>query len=237
MQKISLTCLLTMAVLVGMAQAKKPAPAKTTKATGTAPVLKNALDSMSYAIGILDANFFKQQGMEKVNSQLVARAYQDVIDGKKPLMTLETCDMTVREQLQAFVRQKAKVVIDEGEKFLSENKKKEGVKTTPSGLQYEVITMGTGAKPVDSSVVKVHYEGFLTNGTKFESSRDRGEPLVYPLYKLIPGWVEGITMMPVGSRFKLYIPYQLGYGERCSPPAIPGGSALIFDVELLDIVK
>lgn len=222
---------------MGMTQAKKPVPAKTTKATGTAPVLKNALDSMSYAIGILDANFFKQQGMEKVNSQLVARAYQDVIDGKKPLMTLETCDMTVREQLQAFVRQKAKVVIDEGEKFLSENKKKEGVKTTPSGLQYEVITMGTGAKPVDSSVVKVHYEGFLTNGTKFESSRDRGEPLVYPLYKLIPGWVEGITMMPVGSRFKLYIPYQLGYGERGSPPAIPGGSALIFDVELLDIVK
>lgn len=237
MQKFTLTCLLMTAVLLGMAQAKKSAPAKTTKQPGNAPVLKNALDSMSYAIGVLDANFFKQQGMDKVNSQLVARAYQDVIDGKPTLLTLETCDMTVREQLQAYVRAKSKTVIDEGEKFLAENKKRAGVKTTPNGVQYEVITMGTGARPADTSVVKIHYDGFLINGTKFDSSRDRGEPIVYPLNKLIPGWVEAVQLMPVGSRFKLFIPYQLGYGERGSPPTIPGGAALIFDVELLDIVK
>ena len=237
MQKFNLTCLLMMAVLMGMSQAKKSAPAKTTKQTGNAPVLKNALDSMSYAIGVLDANFFKQQGMDKVNPQLVARAYQDVIDGKATLLTLETCDMTVREQLQAYVREKAKGTIDEGEKFLAENKKRAGVQTTHSGVQYEVITMGTGARPADTSVVKVHYDGFFINGKKFDSSRDRGEPIVYPLNKLIPGWVEVFQLMPVGSHFKLYVPYQLGYGERGSPPTIPGGAALIFDVELLDIVK
>jgi len=160
-----------------------------------------------------------------------------VIDGKATLLTLETCDMTVREQLQAYVREKAKGTIDEGEKFLAENKKRSGVQTTPSGVQYEVITMGTGARPADTSVVKVHYDGFFINGKKFDSSRDRGEPIVYPLNKLIPGWVEVFQLMPVGSHFKLYVPYQLGYGERGSPPTIPGGAALIFDVELLDIVK
>ena len=237
MQKITLTCLLIMAGMTGMAQAKKTAPPKTTKPATTGPVLKNAVDSMSYAIGVLDANFFKQQGLQKINPTLVAQAYQDVINGKNPILSLETCDMTVRDQLQNYARNKARAVIDEGEKFLESNKKREGVKTTASGIQYEVVQMGTGPRPVDTSVVKVHYEGFLINGTKFDSSRDRGEPASFPLNKVIPGWTEGVQLMPVGSKFKFYIPYQLAYGERGAPPTIPGGSALIFEVELLDIVK
>ena len=145
--------------------------------------------------------------------------------------------MTVREQLQAFMRKKSQGAIDEGEKFLAENKKRDGVKATPSGLQYEVLKLGTGPKPSDTSTVKVHYEGFLINGKKFDSSRDRGEPISFALNQVIKGWTEGVQLMPVGSRFKFYIPYTLGYGEQGAGGSIPGGSALIFDVELIDIVN
>src|SRR5690606_28796547 len=127
--------------------------------------------------------------------------------------------------------------IEEGEKFLAENKKRDGVKVTPSGLQYEILKLGTGPKPADTSTVKVHYEGFLINGKKFDSSRDRDEPISFALNQVIKGWSEGVQLMPVGSRFKFYIPYSLGYGEQGAGGTIPGGSALIFDVELIDIVN
>ena len=104
-------------------------------------------------------------------------------------------------------------------------------------MQYEVIKEGTGERPTADQTIKIHYIGTLINGKKFESSRDRGEPLVYPLNQMIKGWVEGVQLMPVGSRYIFYIPYQLGYGEQGSGETIPGGSALIFDLELIDIVK
>ncbi len=126
--------------------------------------------------------------------------------------------------------------IDEGEKFLADNKKREGMQETASGLQYEVITMGTGPKPAAEEVVKVHYTGTLTDGTKFDSSVDRGEPAVFGVNQVIKGWQEGIQLMPVGSKFKFYIPYELGYGEQGTGP-IPPYSTLIFEVELLEIVK
>ncbi|MFZ0471532.1 MAG: FKBP-type peptidyl-prolyl cis-trans isomerase, partial [Bacteroidales bacterium] len=126
--------------------------------------------------------------------------------------------------------------IDEGEKFLAENKKREGMLETASGLQYEVITMGTGPKPAAEEVVKVHYTGTLADGTKFDSSVDRGEPAVFGVNQVIKGWQEGIQLMPVGSKFKFYIPYELGYGEQGTGP-IPPYSTLIFEVELLEIVK
>ena len=243
MQKLIVTCLLLLAGMTGMTQAKKtttqkpPAKQTVTPAKNSNAVLKNAVDSMSYAIGVLDANFFKQQGLQKVNSELIKQAYEDVVNGKKPLLTLETCDVTVREQLQAYAKEKSKAVVEEGRKFMETNKTKDGVKTTPSGMQYEVITMGTGARPTANNVVKVHYDGWLLDGTKFDSSRDRGEPADIPLDRVIAGWIEGIQMMPVGSRFKFYIPSNLGYGDRGSPPAIPGGATLVFDVELIGIVK
>jgi FKBP-type peptidyl-prolyl cis-trans isomerase len=126
--------------------------------------------------------------------------------------------------------------IDEGEKFLADNKKREGVQETASGLQYEVVTMGTGAKPVATDVVKVHYTGMLLDSTKFDSSVDRGEPAQFGVNQVIQGWQEGIQLMPVGSKFKFYIPYELAYGEQGTGP-IPPYATLIFDVELLEIVK
>lgn len=202
-----------------------------------APVLSSALDSLSYALGMIDATFFKSQGVDTINYALMNKGFDEVLKEKKTLLTNQQADMTVREQLQAFMRKKSQGAIDEGEKFLAENKKRDGVKATPSGLQYEVLKLGTGPKPSDTSTVKVHYEGFLINGKKFDSSRDRGEPISFALNQVIKGWTEGVQLMPVGSRFKFYIPYTLGYGEQGAGGSIPGGSALIFDVELIDIVN
>jgi len=214
----------------------KPAtPAKPTSST-SGVVLKNAIDSMSYAIGMLDANFFKTQGITSLNPEALAKGFADALKGTT-MCSPEQADQIVRMQMQRITKQKIEPTIREGEKFLAENAKKPGVKTTSSGLQYEVITEGKGEKPVTSSTVKVHYEGFLINGFKFDSSRDRGEPTQFPLNGVIRGWTEGVALMPVGSRYKLYIPYPLGYGEQGSGDAIPGGSVLIFDVELLEIVK
>ena len=119
--------------------------------------------------------------------------------------------------------------------YLDENAKKEGVKTTPSGLQYKVVKEGTGAKPGPTSNVKVHYRGTLTNGTEFDSSYARNEPAEFPLNRVIPGWTEGLQLMTVGSTYEFLIPSELGYGERGSPPNIPGNSLLVFQVELLEI--
>lgn len=202
-----------------------------------APELSNALDSMSYALGMIDATFFKSQGVDTINYALMNKGFNAVLKDENTLLTTQQADMTVREQLQAFMRKKSQAAIDEGEKFLSENKKREGVKVTPSGLQYEILHLGTGPKPADTSTVEVHYEGFLVNGKKFDSSRDRGEPISFALNQVIKGWSEGVQLMPAGSRFKFYIPYTLGYGEQGAGGAIPGGAALIFDVELINIVQ
>ena len=126
-------------------------------------------------------------------------------------------------------------VLHEGEQFLAENAKREGVKTTESGLQYEVLESSLGRKPKATDSVKVHYEGTLIDGTVFDSSYKRGEPIEFALNGVIQGWTEGLQLMPVGSKYKLYIPYELGYGERGAGQSIPPYSALIFTVELLEI--
>ena len=134
-----------------------------------------------------------------------------------------------------FVMNASKKAKEEGEKFLAENAKRAEVKTTPSGLQYEVIEATLGQKPSATDKVRVHYEGTLIDGTVFDSSYKRGEPISFPLNGVIKGWTEGLQLMPVGSKYKLYIPYQLAYGERGAGQTIPPYSALIFTVELLDI--
>jgi FKBP-type peptidyl-prolyl cis-trans isomerase FklB len=244
MKKLALPILWMGMVHLANAQTK-PAPKPATKPT-PAPVkqapkpfeLKTSLDSMSYAIGVLDATFFKQQGIDTLNYEAMKQAVMTVISGKETLlMDPNMADQILRQKLQEAAQRKIQPTIDEGEKFLAENKKRPEVKTTESGLQYEVITMGTGAMPADTNTVKVHYTGSLINGKVFDSSRDRGEPIEFPLNGVIKGWTEGVQLMSVGSRFKFFIPYQLAYGLQGSPPVIPGGSMLIFDVELLEITK
>lgn len=243
MKKITIIALLIASSLLTNAQTKPAAkpvakpPAKPTQAPAKpVPVLKNALDSMSYAIGLLDGNFFKSQGISNVNPSVLAKGFNDAIGGT-PLMTPEQADQCVRREMQKQAVAKIQPTILEGEKFLLANAKKAGVKTTASGLQYEVLQEGTGAKPKDTNTVKVHYEGYLLNGKKFDSSKDRGQPAEFPLNQVIRGWTEGVQLMSIGSKYKFYIPYQLGYGEMGSGEAIPGGSVLVFEIELLDIVK
>jgi FKBP-type peptidyl-prolyl cis-trans isomerase len=213
------------------ATAKPPVPAKPAR-----PAFKAPIDSVSYAIGMLDGAFFKQQGLTNINGQLLGQGFTDVLNGQAAL-TPEQADQVIRRQLQAMARKKIQPNIDAGQKFMAENAKRPGVKQTASGLQYEVIKQGDGPRPSDTSVVKVHYDGMLLNGTKFDSSRDRGEPLTYPANQFIRGWVEGLQLMNTGSRYKLWIPYNLAYGEQGSGEKIPGGSTLVFDMELLEIVK
>ncbi len=251
--KKTVICFLMCAIATGaVAQTKpvsKPAVTKTTPAVSAKPAvaskptpkpfaLKNSIDSLSYAIGVLDATFFKQQGIDTLNYDALKQAVYSVIEGTGTLlMDPNMADQVLRQKLQEAAMKKIQPTVEEGEKFLAENKKRKEVITTESGLQYEVITMGTGAMPKDTNTVKVHYTGTLINGKVFDSSRDRGEPIEFPLNGVIRGWTEGVQLMPVGSRFKFYIPYQLAYGTQGSPPVIPGGSMLIFDVELLEIVK
>jgi FKBP-type peptidyl-prolyl cis-trans isomerase FkpA len=228
------------------AQTSKPAAKPATKpatktaakpATTAALALKTLSDSASYAIGLSEARFLQQQGITKINSAILAKAIDDVMAKKTTAMTDAECNNAIMTYINRIQKEKSKGVIEEGEKFLAENKKKPGVKTTPSGLQYEVLREGTGAKPSIADTFVVHYRGTLIDGTEFDGSYGRGEPLVYPLTAVIPGWTEGIQLMPIGSKYKFYIPYNIGYGLQGNPPTIPGGATLIFEIELLDIKK
>ncbi|MEY4628720.1 MAG: hypothetical protein RLZZ595_1046 [Bacteroidota bacterium] len=223
------------------ATAAKPSTAKPATAakpsTANPVTLKTPEDSLSYAIGILDGNFFKTQGVTSVDPTSLSLGFRDAMNGKA-IFTPEQADQVLRGEMQKMMRKKIQPNIDACNGFLANNAKREGVKQTASGLQYEVIKEGSGERPADTSVVKVHYEGFLLNATRpFDSSRDRGAPAEFPLNGVIRGWTEGVQLMTPGSRYKFYIPYQLGYGEQGSGEAIPGGSLLIFDVELIEIVK
>lgn len=216
---------------------QNPASKANTASKPATSTLKNGLDSLSYAIGVLDASFFKQQGITTLNYTVMLEAVKAVLEGKPTKMEPQAADQVLRTQMQAAAAKKIQPTINEGSAFLAKNKLRPEVKTTASGLQYEVIKMGTGPMPKDTSMVKVHYTGTLIDGKKFESSRDgAGQPVEYQLNGFIPGWIEGLQLMPVGSLFKFYIPYNLAYGAQGNPPTIPGGAALIFEIELFDIV-
>ena len=210
---------------------KKPVPKKTsTSAAATGTSLKSLADSASYAIGLSVASFYKQQGVKNLNTSMISRAINDVYSGKPTAMN----EQQSQECMMRYMNPNLAKNIAAGEKFLAENKNKPGVKTTASGLQYEVVTQGTGPKPTATDTVVVNYRGTLIDGTEFDNSYKRGEPLSFPANRVIPGWTEALQLMPVGSKYKLYIPYQLAYGMNETGP-IPGGSTLVFDVELLSI--
>ena len=228
---VVLALIVSVAASAQKSPAKKPAPKKT---TSTSTSLKTLEDSASYAIGVSVANFYSQQGLKNLNSSIVAKAISDVYSNKKPLLDESTGNSVVMKCMNNAQSQKAKPNIEAGEAFLVKNKSNPAVKTTPSGLQYEVITQGTGPKPSATDTVVAHYKGSLLNGTEFDNSYKRGEPITIPVNHVIPGWTEALQLMPVGSKYKLYIPYQLAYGPNDNGP-IPGGSVLIFEVELLSI--
>lgn len=212
--------------------------ARPAKPVATTPkLLKTLNDSASYAVGMSVANFYKQQGISKLNSTLVSKGINDVFTGKKTLFDDQAANSVMNSYMSKMQEQKSKGAIDSGNAFLKKNKMKAGVKTTASGLQYEVLMEGTGAKPTSpTDSVTCHYFGKLMNGFEFDNSYNRGQPITFALNKVIPGWTEGLQLMSIGSKYRFYIPYTLGYGAFDYGP-IPGGSMLTFEVELLDIKK
>lgn len=245
--------LLSSAVL--LAACNKPAdkPAADAKpaaegAAGTTAVkiagLATDKEQASYMIGLRMAKQLEQI-KDEVEVDTIARAMKSSLAGEKVLMTDEQANQVeaafgdrMRVKMMEEQMAKARKNAEAGPKFLAENAKKPGVKTTASGLQYQVVTEGTGAKPKETDVVKVQYKGTDLDGKVFDSSYDRGEPAMIPLGQVVPGWKEGILLMPVGSKYKFWIPANIGYGEN-PPPGAPFGpnATLAFEVELLDIVK
>jgi len=242
MKQCTLVLALLMTGSLVFAQPVKTKPTVTAKpavkkpAAAAAPVLKNMQDSASYAIGISVANFYKQQGVTKLNASIISRACNDVMTGKPVLMDDNAANELMNRFMNSLQEDKSKPNIEAGQQFLATNKNKPGVKTTASGLQYEVIREGNGAKPQGSDSVTCNYFGTLVNGTEFDNSYKRGQPITFSLHGVIPGWTEGLQLMSVGSKYKLYVPYTLAYGAFDYGP-IPGGSALIFEIELLDVKK
>lgn len=202
--------------------------------------LKTDADSASYAIGVI-IGLQNQQilenfpGGENLSIDIISKAFRAVLEKK------DTTDgNTANEMLGVYVDNISRVEgqknLEEGNAFLEKNKNKAGVQVTESGLQYEVIVEGTGPKPAATDVVKVHYHGTLIDGEVFDSSVDRGQPAEFPINRVIPGWTEGLQLMPVGSKYKLYIPGPIAYGEQSPSNKIGPNTTLIFEVELLEIV-
>lgn len=194
---------------------------------------------VSYGIGRQMGDQLAANPFDGVDPQAVAAGVIDALEGKASAVAredLEQAFQQISQRMQAAQQEQAKQLAAEGEAFLAANATKEGVTVTDSGLQYEVLNPGSGSKPQASSTVKTHYHGTLIDGSVFDSSYDRGQPAEFPVNGVIAGWTEALQMMPVGAKWRLYIPYHLAYGERGAGGKIAPYSALIFDVELLEIV-
>ncbi len=230
---------LAMAISAGAQSTTHPTtPAhKTATPAGAAPVsLKNENDSISYAIGVSLANFYKQQNISNINTAILVKAVKDV-EANKPILSEQQCQSTLMTYVQKQQSEKALGNKKLGQDFLVANAKKPGIVTLPSGLQYQILTEGTGPKPKLTDMVRVHYHGTLIDGKVFDSSVDRGQPIELNVNGVIPGWTEALQLMPVGSKWKLFIPSNLAYGDRQAGQMIAPGSTLVFDVQLLDIVN
>lgn len=195
---------------------------------------------VSYGVGRQMGDQLAANPFEGVDVEAVCAGLRDALQGNESVVSNEDLDAAFKEitaRMKADEAEKGKAASAEGEAFLAENAKKEGIVVTESGLQYEVLTQGDGEKPVASSTVKTHYHGTLIDGTVFDSSVQRGQPAEFPVGGVIAGWTEALQLMPVGSKYRLYIPYGLAYGERGAGGAIAPYAALVFEVELLEIVK
>ena len=201
------------------------------------------MDKASYALGIGIGRQLAQMGAEGLNIDDFAQAIKDVIAGKKLQVSDAEAQTIVQEffaeqekKQRAAAAEKHKEAKAAGEKYLAENAQKDGVITTPSGLQYKVLKEGNGKQPKATDKVRCHYEGMLIDGTLFDSSIQRGEPAVFGLNQVIAGWTEGLQLMKEGGKYRFFIPYHLGYGERGAGASIPPFATLVFDVELIQVV-
>jgi len=179
---------------------------------------ESQMDNVSYSLGVLMGQNLKAQGFEGLDIDEMVKAMNEVLDGKTPLVDPQTANTVVQKYLQEKQASQFAAVKSEGEDFLAENGKKSGVTTTASGLQYEVINAGSGSKPTSSDKVKVHYHGTLLSGKVFDSSVERDSPATFGVTQVIQGWVEGLQLMPVGAKYRFYIPQHLAYGQRGAPP-------------------
>ncbi len=202
-------------------------------------IFNNDVDSMSYALGMNVGSDFKENVKSipggQVNVDLLIKGFNSAMKGDSTLFSREVSNNYFREYITKAQTGEIQKKKEAGEKFLSDNMTQEGVNVTPTGLQYKVLVPADGKKPAAQDTVIVDYEGFLLDGTKFDSSIDRGQPIEFPLNQVIKGWTEGVQLMSVGSKYKLFIPYNLGYGEQGAGQTIPPFSTLIFEVELKGI--
>ena len=195
------------------------------------------MDKVSYALGLSIGNNFQNSGINDLQIEDFVKGLKDILGGQTPEISYDEAKKVINDYFMKLQKEKFEINKKAGEEFLNINKGKAGVVTLPSGLQYQVLQKGEGPKPTASDKVKCHYHGTLINGTVFDSSVQRGEPAVFGVSQVIPGWVEALQLMPVGSKWRLFIPSDLAYGEHGAGEAIEPNSALIFEVELLDIVK
>ncbi|MGL4359724.1 MAG: FKBP-type peptidyl-prolyl cis-trans isomerase [Sediminibacterium sp.] len=238
MKKICLVMFNVLVVTAINAQVK-PTPKAVVKPgiKNTAPSIafKTLADSASYALGLRIAQSFKSQGLDPINLNILQKGMQDALQSKKPIIAEDALDKCIGAYQTEIQSAKAATVKKAGKLFLEANAKRSGVISLPSGLQYEVLKAGgNGPKPTLNNKVKCHYHGTLTNGEVFDSSVERGEPITFSLAQVIQGWQEALQLMTVGSKWKIYVPAALAYGDR-STGKIPGGSVLVFEVELLGI--
>ncbi len=195
------------------------------------------MDKVSYALGLSIGNNFLNSGIKNLQVEDFVKGLTDVLNEKQPDITYDEAKEVINEFFIKLQKEKMEINKKAGEEFLHINKGRAGVVELPSGLQYQVLKQGNGAKPSATDKVKCHYHGTLINGTVFDSSVQRGQPAVFGVNQVIPGWVEALQLMPVGSKWRLFIPSNLAYGEQGAGEMIEPNSTLIFDVELLDIVK
>ena len=205
------------------------------KSTMSAQKLNNEIDSVSYSLGVNIGENLKTQ-FPDINLKNFELAIKDVLDNQKePKISGADAQKVIQNYFQKQQAKASESVIEEGKKFLTENSKKDGVITLESGLQYEIIKSGEGAKPTINDQVTTHYHGTLLDGTVFDSSVERGQPATFPVSGVIKGWTEALQLMTVGSKWKLFVPYDLAYGERGAGPKIGPYTTLIFEVELISI--
>ena len=194
------------------------------------------MNKISYALGLGIGHQLKSMNIEEFSIDDFTQSIRDVMEGSSTAMSAADAQALLNKYFQEKEKETAQKAISQGKAFLEENGKREGVVTTKSGLQYEVLTEGSGKSPKATDQVRCHYEGMLIDGTMFDSSVQRGEPAVFGLNQVIAGWTEGVQLMKEGAKYRFFIPYNLGYGERGAGQSIPPFSALVFDVELIDVL-